>query len=351
MGPRQSKNVDTDKKAMDMDCQMSNNICEKLRESNLELKSNLESKDALLASLVHLSAMQDPAREVSLGLTEVVNSLPKEHREQVSQIVEDFTKLLLSTIKFCGDIEAHHTQRKSAITKLKLIFEMPSSKNTILISQARSDMKEAQQKSTILMEKTDVLIKGYEEIKQQLHQKAKELQKLSRNKVFWRRLGIGLAVLGTMIIVGAGVAALTVVSFGATAPLMGIGGSLLLCGGFAGVASLGAGALMSCSAVLEETTSVATHMKEKMEALADGCGKSITALHLLDRVLIRDNTHGKDMCGATDVADEQLVHLFSQQDKYDELKAMETNLHEVLVKARELSDQTASNYAELMRRK
>jgi len=338
-------------KAMDMDCQMSNNVCEKLRESNLKLKSNLESKDPLVASLVHLSAMQDPAREISLGLTEEVNSLPKEHREQVSQIVEDFTKLLLSTIKFCGEIEAHHTQRLSAITKLKVIFEMPSSTNTILISQARSDMKEAQQKSTNLMNRTKVLIENYEEIKQQMDQKAKDLQKLSKKKKFWRRLGIGLAVLGTMIIVGAGVAALTVVSFGATAPLMGIGGSLLLCGGFAGVASLGAGALMSWSTALEETTSMAAHMKEKMEALADGCGKSIGALNQLDRVLIRDNTQGKAVCSNVDMTDEQLVHVFSQQGHYDELKAMEVNLKEVLLKARALSDQTALNYAELIRRK
>merc|ERR1711953_1395971 len=121
--------------------------------------------------------------------------------------------------------------------------------------------------------------------------------------------------------------------------------------GFAGVASLGAGALMSWSTALEETTSMAAHMKEKMEALADGCGKSIGALNQLDRVLIRDNTQGKAVCSNVDMTDEQLVHVFSQQGHYDELKAMEVNLKEVLLKARALSDQTALNYAELIRRK
>lgn len=359
MGPSQSK-VDTNKADMDNEEQMLEEICAKIQQGNLRMKAIMNNKgnDVIVGQLQLLNMMQDPALKISLELSKNVNSLPPEHQKIVGQIIADFKALLIKTIKFCGDIEAHHSQEKSAIEKLKLIHEMAKANsdedNAMLIGAARKNFDEAYSMSQTLVGRSQQLIEEYGNLKKQIDDEAEELKKLSQNKKFWRNIAAGCAAVGGLIVVGAGAAALTVATFGATAPLVALGTTMLVCGSVSGVvASLGAAAALSVASALKGTEDMVSVFAEQMKALSKGAEQAESQLQEIHRLLRRDEVKGKEMVDALspDMHNKHIVAILSQKSKYDHLLLMEQNLEEILLVARELSDTTAQSCKILMRRK
>jgi len=358
MGTTESKvKVDTSKADMDDQEKMLQEISAKIQKGNANMKEIMTKNgdDVYLEKLKLLNEMQDPALRMGLALTKEVKSLPQVHQKKVRQIIDDFKVLLFDTIKFCGDIEAHHQQEMSAIEKLKLIHEMgkvnSDADNARLIGEARKNFDEARSKALRLVGTSQNLINDYTNIRKQLTDEAEELKQLSGHKNFWQNMAIGCAVLGTLVVVGAGAAALTVATFGGAAPFIAVGTGMLVCGGVGGVTATVGAAAAAVASALDQTEDMAGILSEKVQALANQAGKAETSIQEIHRLLGRDETSGKKMVDALVCSDKEVLHLLSSKKYYDTFLDMEQNLEGILKTSRELSDTTAESLKMLARQK